>query len=287
MTAALSQKKLAIAERVEYDGLDKAARKSFVGISDFIHKTRPEVSKHSAMLRNRLLRAGDEANIFWERVEAGMPLSTAVRLLVECEKEWSEAGARGSMDGIVHRRLARYNCEGTERRSGTKVYRASSASNRATRIARGAEAPRERKDGTQGRHKTAVREAIAAWVASRLPHGDKQAVMLAEGCMREVEVILDSLTSRITQAQPKRADLFAACDRLNIPRPKWGQRADQERAWKNRRSALRSVHPDTLGHDGGRDAFQGIKDAYDIIVAYNDSLNVSLLENGDSDGSEK
>ena len=291
------QKKLAMAERREYDGLSAEERRAYDDIGDFVHKHYPEVTERSAMLRSRLFLAGSRADAFWKRVEDGMPLSTAVRLLGECEKEWRQVGADApDIDEFIRRRLARYDSEGTVRRVGDRVFRASTSSGRASRIAQGAEAPREKKDRFQGRLKTAVREAIAAWVASRLPRGDRQVSVLAGECMREVEVVLDSFTARITQAQPRRADLFAACDRLNIPRPRWGQRADQERAWKNRRSALRSLHPDTLGHEGGREAFQGIKDSYDIIVAYNDSLPGKASApaetntdkgSGDNDGPEK
>ena len=266
-------KKLALAERRAYNALGAEARKGYEDIGDFVCKQDPSVSKRSAELRSRLLLAGDRADVLWERVEAGMPLSTAARLLREAEQEWQRTAEDSrDMEEVLRERLRTYDSAGTVRRVGDKVFRtASTTTTRAAKIAKG-ESKVVPKKGNPGRHKTIVREAIAAWIASRIGKSDSFGRMV-DDAMREIEVVLDSLSSRIGRAVPSRSELFSACDMLNIPRPKWGKRADQDRAWKNRTSALKATHPDTLGHDGAVRAFQEIKDAYDVIAAYNDSID--------------
>jgi hypothetical protein len=292
-------KELAIAERREYDNASPEIRKSLRrGIYEFIRKVHPEVKAEGAKHRSRLLLAGDRADLLWERVEAGMPLSTAVRLLHEAEAAHVKVGKAGDIHDVIRAHLARYDSSGTVRRtSGGKVYRATQSKGRARRIAKGearASAPRSpSKRGLKG----ATRDAIAAWLAARLPKDDDRAPQWVEECMREVEAVLDSFAQRFSWQTPKRARLYAACDLLNVSRPRWGQRADQERAWRNRRAALRSTHPDTLGHEGGREAFQGINDAYQDIVAYNDSLDLNPVmplapettkeENGNGNGDKQ
>jgi hypothetical protein len=264
-------KKLAIAERKEYDALSAEERKLYADIGDFVHKRRPEISETSASHRSRLLLAGGRADVLWTRVAQGMPLSTAVRLLRDAEKAWRKNSFDFDLDALLGERIARYDGEGTARRvGGGKVVRTQTTAARASRIAKGEARPARR---PPARHKTAVREAIAAWVASRLPEGDERAVMMVDDLMREVEVILSSFSARLDRSLPSRAELFEACDLLNVPRPKWGKRVDQKRAWKNRKAALKSTHPDTLGHNGGIEAFQAIKDAYDVIARYNDSID--------------
>lgn len=264
-------KKLAIAERKEYDALTVDERKLYADIGDFVHKRRPEISETSASHRSRLLLAGGRADVLWGRVAQGMPLSTAVRLLRDAEKSWRKNSFDFDLDALLAERIARYDADGTARRvGGGKVVRTQTTTARASRIAKGEARPERR---PPARHKTAVREAIAAWVASRLPKGDERAVTMVDDLMREVEVILSSFSARLDRSLPSRAELFEACDLLNVPRPKWGKRADQNRAWKNRKAALKSTHPDTLGHNGGIEAFQAIKDAYDVIARYNDSVD--------------
>jgi hypothetical protein len=288
-------KKLALSERRAYDALGAEARKAYEDIGDFVHKQDPSVSKRCAELRSRLLLAGDRADVLWERVEAGMPLSTAARLLREAEQEWQRTAEDSrDMEEVLRERLRTYDSAGTVRRVGGKVFRTTSTTtSRAAKIAKGES--KVSKKSNSSRHKTIVREAIAAWIASRIGKSENFGRMV-DDAMREIEVVLDSLSSRIQRAVPSRSELFSACDMLNIPRPKWGKRADQERAWKNRTSALKATHPDTLGHDGAVRAFQGIKDAYDVIAAYNDSMdaihnpregNTDLVEGEQSEEGER
>lgn len=282
------EKKLAIAERREYDALSSEERKLYEDIGDFVSRKNPLISSRQAELRGRLLLAGDRADPLWKKVADGLPLSTAARLLREAESEWRRTAADDSrgMDAVLRERIENYERSGVVRRAGGRVFRTAgeTVASRAAKIAKG-----EVSRGTLGeghvaqeasgksrkapaRHKTLVREAIAAWIASRMPRGDERTDAIVEDAMREIEVVLDSLSARVNISIPSRAGLFEACDMLNIPRPRWGKRADQERAWKHRKAALRSTHPDTLGHNGGVRAFQVIKDAYDSVVAYNDSL---------------
>lgn len=274
MTVSTKDKDLAIDERSAYDAAPAELRGKR-GIYDFIKKTRPKSSAEGAKQRARLLNAGDRADQFWLRVEAGMPLSTAVRLLCECEAAL-KTGKSGAFQDVVRARLARYDTEGTLRMTADgKTYRASQSKERAARIAKGQDRPRGPRSASKRNLKGAARDAIAAWLAARLPKDDERAEQWVADCMREVETVLDSFAQRFTWQVPKRNLLNASCDLLNVPRPRWGQRADQERAWKHRRAALRSHHPDVVGHEGGVEAFQAISDAYQNIVAYNDSLDLN------------
>lgn len=288
--------KLAISERQEYEAATPEERKGHKDLAYFIHAKHPDRSTVSIQTRNRLNRVGEHATIFWERIAAGMPLRTASVLLRECEVAWktmSTKDKRGSsFDDIARKRLATYDSHGHIRTGkGGKIYRATSPTLRATRVAKGEISARGASSSsrtvTLTQHKTIVRDAVAAWMAARVPKDDPRAGVWTTECMREIEVVLTSFTSRFGAAKPRRDELFSACDLLNIPRPRWGKPADQKRAWKNRRSVLKSTHPDTLGHEGGLGAYHGITEAYNIIVAYNDSLNPNPNANekaGESDG---
>lgn len=278
-------KKLALAERKEYDAAKPEERKASgkSGIGAFIHMRHPEVMVNDARHRCRLLQAGDAADIFWARVEDGMPLVTAITLLAECSRVWRESGKGEGVtqDDVIRERLIRYDSEGFIRKTADgKVYRASSTHGRSSRIASGKEPA---KKTPSARHKTIVREAIAAWIASRLPKDDERAAAWAMEAMREVELLLSTFSNRFSNQPPDKSALRNACDLLGIPRPKWGQPADQERARKNQRAALRKIHPDVIGDDSGVEAFQAINDSYNIIIAYNDSFG-SKNKNGNGNG---
>ncbi|HYX20440.1 MAG TPA: J domain-containing protein [Thermoanaerobaculia bacterium] len=273
MTVSTKEKDLALEERTAYEAAGPELRGKR-GMYEFIKKTRPAASAEGAKSRARLLNAGDRADQFWLRVETGMPLSTAVRLLFECEQTHVKSGKVGGFQDVVRARLERYDSEGTLHVTPDgRSYRVSQSKGRAARIAKGQERPRGPRSSSKRNLKGAARDAIAAWLSARLPKGDDRAEQWVADCMREVETVLDSFAQRFTWPTPKRNRLNASCDLLNIPRPRWGQRADQERAWKNRRSALRAHHPDVMGHEGGVEAFQAINDAYQDVVAYNDSLD--------------
>jgi hypothetical protein len=279
-------KKLALAERKEYDAAKPEERKACgkAGIGAFIHMRHPDVMVNNVRHRCRLLAAGDAADIFWARVEDGMPLVTAVTLFAECARVWREKNGKGegvTQDDVIRERLIRYDSEGHIRTTAAgKVYRASSTFGRSKRIASGEESA---KKTPSGRHKTIVREAIAAWIASRLPKNDERAAAWAMEAMREVELLLTTFSNRFSNQPPDKSGLRNACDLLGIPRPVWGRPADQARARKNQRAALRKIHPDVIGDDSGVEAFQAINDAYEAIVAYNDSLG-SRNGNGNGNG---
>jgi hypothetical protein len=269
----LKERELAIEERKEYDaaspGERGSDRKSY-GIDKFIRRKHPDRIATQVAWRSRILLAGDHAMPLWERIATGMPLVTAIRILRESQDEWRAGKHQEDYTGILKRHLSAYDSTGVIRHLNGKQFRASSPSRRATRIAKG-----ESRQPVHTRvHRANVRNAVAAWVAARLAAGLDEAKRdsLVEECMREVEMMLDSFALRMRSERPARSQLYDACDVLNIPRPKWGQRADQERAWKNRKKSLAATHPDSLGHEGGKAAFQAINDAYNVIVAYNDSL---------------
>jgi len=276
------EQKLAISEREEYETATAEERKTQKDMAYFIHARHPERSSIAVQTRNRLNRAGEHASIFWERIAAGMPLRTAADLFRECESTWKKLSAKqqqaASFDEVAKKRLAAYDNHGHIRMGkGGKIYRATSPTVRAQRVAKGELSARGAAGTTSRRHtlvvhKAIVRDAVAAWVAAKIPNDPRASAWTIE-CMREIEVVLESFAMRFLAAKPKRDDLYGACDQLNIPRPRWGKPADQKRAWKNRRSVLKSTHPDALGHEGGLGAYHAIIEAYNIIIAYNDSLS--------------
>jgi len=273
VTTMTKEKELAMAERALFEAAPAADRSGLKrGIGDFIRVKRPGTSAASAAHRSRLLLAGERADLLWERVDQGMPLSTACRILHEAQVEHLEAGKEGDIQAVVKKCLARYDSEGILHVVNGKAFRVTHAKGRAARIAKGRARQKGRRGGGDKHLKGDVRDAVAAWLAARLPKDDERVEGWVEECMKEVEVVLDSFTRRFTWPAPKRSKIFAACDLLNVARPRWGSRADQERAWKHRKAALRKLHPDTVGHDGEKEAFQAINDAYQTVVAYNDSL---------------
>jgi hypothetical protein len=281
--------KLAFSERQEYETTPLEERKKHKNLVGFIKHRYPERSTDKIKIRSTLYLAGSRAAIFWQRIEEGMPLSTASNLFLVCETMWTAKSKREqasmAFDDVVRERLARYDAQGNVRSKNGKTWRTSTPIARAARVAKGEEkaAIKDPGDVASTQHKTVVREAIAAWAAARLPKNDPRAATWAADLMREVEVVLSSFASRIKMDKPSRDELFAACSLLNIPRPRWGQPADIKRAWRNRRAVLRANHPDALGHDGGRDAYQAASDAYDVIAAYNDSLNPNPNMTGEPD----
>jgi hypothetical protein len=274
-----AMQKLAFEERMTYEAASPEERDKYEHFADFIHAKYPERSKRAVSIRSKLHYAGERARLFWLRIDAGMALTTASNLLLECERAWHVRGGatkeEPTFEDTVRAHLAKYDSSGTLRTVGGKSYRATTPTGRAARIAKGEDAsPADEKSKqlSSNQHKAHVREAIAGWVAARLPKGDPRASSFTAEFMREIEAVLYTFTQRFTNAIPKRHELFAACDLLNVPRPRWGQPVDQKRAWTNRRAALRATHPDTLGHDRETNAYQQVNDAYAIIVAYNDSL---------------
>jgi hypothetical protein len=284
MTVMTKEKELALAERREYDSVTPEERVAVAkkvgrtGISYFINARHPETSSRAAALRSRLLLAGDRADLLWKRIDAGMPLTTACWLLAECEATHHKAGKRGDIQEVIKKRLDRYDREGSIRVVGGKVVRATLAMGRAERIASGQEqvsASRRVTPGSKRWLRGAARDAIAAWIAAFLPKGDERAAAWSAECLREVEVLLDSFARRFSRDPPNKRQLFEACNLLNVPRPRWGQRVDQEKARKHQRAALRPLHPDIRGDNSGTEAFQAINEAYQTIVAYNDSLGLN------------
>ena len=293
LKAMTEEQKLAISERQEYEAATREERKPYHNISAFIKAKYPERSSAGISIRSKLHLAGDRASIFWERIDDGMPLATAANLMRDSEKAWAQKSNKergsdekerlASFTKVAVERLERYDAQGMVRTMNGKMYRSMPPTDRAIRIAKGEAAPRghgkgspstkKNKEAVLTQHKTIVRESIAAWIAARLPKGDSRVPALTMEFMREIEVVLTSFTQRLSMSKPNRDQLFSACDLLNIPRPRWGKPADQKRAWKNRRAVLKSTHPDTLGHEGGLGAYHGITEAYNIVVAYNDSLN--------------
>jgi hypothetical protein len=300
------EKELAQSERAEFDAASHEDKKKCKrhGIGDFINMKHPGISQQSVKNRARLLLAGDRAETLWQRIDKeGMPLRTAVRLLIDAEHAWAEDGRKAPVTGYIEARLIRYDSEGTVRvLADGKTYRSMGPKERAAKIARGAgeealplrEQGRSRAGGSGGgggvgvggggggapqtrfgeqrAAKTAVRAAIAAWIATRIPEDDDRAEEWTDDCLRDVESLLDSFSKRFEWPAPRKARLMRSCDLLNVPRPRWGKPVDQQRAWKHQKASLRATHPDVLGHEGGREAFQAFKDAYQDIVAYNDSL---------------
>ncbi len=267
------EKEKAIAERAAFYAATPNERKKY-GSVDKMAAAMGGTSSRASGLRGRLLLAGDRADIFWQRIEAGMPLTTAVDLLRESELAFRARSESRSIDEVIAEVLARYENTGHVRTSADgKVFRTrGTLQERAARIAKGEAAPRATNGSGKPGTRAAIREACAAWVAQFVSPDDPRTDALTADVLREIEVVLESFSNRLRPSEVSKKHLHAACDRLNIPRPRWGQRADQERAWKHRKAALRATHPDALGHDGGREAFQSIKDAYDVLVAYNDGL---------------
>jgi hypothetical protein len=272
---------LAIEERMDYETTPSKEREKYKHLGDFIHSKHPDRSTRAISIRSKLHYSGERARLFWLRIEAGMALTTANNLLFECEQTWRKRGGatteEPTFDDLVKSRLEKYDSSGSVRSVRGKTFRTATPTGRAASIAKGAGDPvtngKKTKVVAPTRHKSNVRDAIAGWAASRLPEGDSRIASWTDEFMREIEVILETFSLRFKQTIPKRHELFQACILLNIPRPRWGLRADQERAWKNRRSALKATHPDRAGSgEDARDAFQNINDSYALIVAYNDSL---------------
>lgn len=270
------EKKRAIAERELFDSAPAEDKKSAHTIGKFIAELDPTTSSRAADLRSRLLLAGERADVFWQQVAVGMPLTTAVRLLREAEHVWRRDCGNRTHEDVIAEVIAAYEKTGHVRRVGDRVFRTRGTPfEREAQIAQG-KARKSAPAVTELTHKSkprgAVREACATWVASILPKNDPRIEGLAHDLVREIDMVLESFSRRLRPEPVMREHLLAACDLLNIPRPKWGRRADQERAWKHRKAALRATHPDALGHEGGRDAFQAINNAYDVVVSYNDNL---------------
>src|SRR5271155_403459 len=124
--------KLAMAEREEYDSASDADRKGFQNIGDFIHSRHPESSPAGVVRRCRLLRAGDRGVIFWDQIETGMSITTAVTLLRECENICN-ADKTKNFDDVVLDRLLQYESMDVARIQGGKIVRGKLPTARATR----------------------------------------------------------------------------------------------------------------------------------------------------------
>lgn len=82
--------------------------------------------------------------------------------------------------------------------------------------------------------------------------------------------------TRVAKNQPidvDRLKVLAACDTLNVPRPKPGRPVDLAKAKRHQRQAVRAYHPDMNGGDQKhRNEFEAAVKAYDVLEVYNESL---------------
>lgn len=275
----------AIKERALFDALPADERRKYHGgCGAYIAATDATTSSNAVEKRQRLLLAGPHADPFWLKIEhEGMPIATAISLLRQAKTEWRAVkGTTRSLESVIATVIQRYESAGHVRYVGDRVVRTrDKIADRVERIARGES---NGKTGSKGTPRQAVREAIASWAHETFQRRDERLEGLVADCVREVDLVLDTFVNRMRPKSIDKKRLHHACDMLNIPRPKWGRRADDKRAWKNRSRALAAMHPDTLGDDSAKDAFQAIKDAYDVVISYNDSLDLGRTSETEGEG---
>lgn len=117
-------------------------------------------------------------------------------------------------------------------------------------------------------------------IMSVLPDGipDVERRRIEKQVYGDLSSAYDVVRIRITRKQSApvpidRLKVLAACDVLNVSRPKAGKPVDLVLAKTNQRAAVRAYHPDANGgNESTRNEFEAAVKAYEVLEAYNESL---------------
>jgi hypothetical protein len=119
-----------------------------------------------------------------------------------------------------------------------------------------------------------IREAVAEIVGEAAIDEDEREDLI-KLVIAEIELVITTFRARVGRARTRSvswAKVREACTLLSIPVPKRGRLCDLVAARKHQRSVMKVSHPDVVGNDSGRGAYEAVAQAYQVLVAYNDSL---------------
>ena len=108
-----------------------------------------------------------------------------------------------------------------------------------------------------------------------------------DDAMGQIKQVFTDLQERLRRASSRtlvRRQIVEACHVLGMDPPKPGESVDLKRAWRQRRTLLRDLHPDARGGDESKtEAFNQVTNAYRDLEAYNDQIE----RNTDDGNSER
>lgn len=228
-------------------------------------------SVHATMCRISLLNAGSPADPLWNAIdEEGMPISTAVRLLVAARRRG------GSLPWGIETVMSEW------RRTGVETKTADGATFRRRRPGEVVESPsrfvfaairRQLKDHLQKRGTTLK---------------DDEIHRLLDEFEREVDVLVTSYQNRVAAAEqrargktlpPSRSSVVDACTTLSIDPPRAGYAVDLTKARRHQRRLGAKYHPDAnRGSNHMINEYNAVMKAYAVLEEYNEAMGPSNEE---------
>ncbi len=242
------------------------------GIGASLYTPGSSTSTYSITLRHELFRVGSAADPLWARVDSGMPLHTAVRILrntrIRCYPNPI------SVDAVIAE-IDRYDASG---RIGTV-----SSNQKPSDTPRASKSEPPTATGAWDK----IREGVEAIVADRLQDAPEEArKQLKAEFDLELRRAVSWLQSRVYLASkirstsivvPVRKDVLNWCAVLHMDPPKSGQAVDDKLLKKQFRSLSLKYHPDVNSQNPNRaEAQSRISEAYHGLDKYNESLKENV-----------
>ena len=225
--------------------------------------------------RSRLRSAADAADPLWMAMEAeGLPLRTARILLVQAMRRSSEA-----TPGFV----AGYEGWKEECERALEAWRERSVVVRGP----GGQLVRRHKQGAKtidpNRAIDDIRDRAVTYATA---HGrtipKAEARNLVAEFVGELDALLSGFELRVKREQKRAIDgaedrvshrkVREACETLNLPKPRPGERVDVVELKKHYRALAAQYHPDRTGNEESRHLFEAVVAAYRLLEQYNEEI---------------
>lgn len=243
--------------------------------------------------RANLLSWGPVVDVFWERLETDMTLSTAIDLLRTAKKLPGEIGE------AVQKAVRDYDAlpNATKLPDGKVIRKHGLASlpDRRERVDRRAterEREREReREGTRTRVNGSaetetvwnqIRGALGSYIAARLVGLDPRvAEEIYRDFERDLNLVVDDYQRKIDRTRSAgekgnritRRMVVSACSDLALDPPRPGVSVDLGAARRQQRKLAKLYHPDSnLGDETTRALYERVIQAYQRLDAYNEGL---------------
>jgi len=250
------------------------------GLGDYMRERLGAQPTH-ALCRQQLLLAGARVELLWARVDAGMPLNTAISILR------SVKGAEDVAVALV-KALEVYDTTGYEARMPDgKVVRRRSPS----RLRKSGEPGPSAEFSHDRSFWRSLRATMSGYVNARLAGCDPTD---ADKLLRRFEVDLNLLIADFQDAissVPKRGieitaisrqALFAACRTLHMDPPRIGRHVDMKLAGLQKKRLARVYHPDVHGgSEVTRGQFEAVMQAHKVCEKYNEMLPAPAVKSAE------
>lgn len=241
-------------------------------------------SPKGVRVRSQIFRAGPDVAILWDRIEKGMGLYVAHRILVSAMK------ADDGLLEAINRELAEYDSLGPDVLSptgGTFKRRPPRERKSDPPPQSSIPKPPSSSDSIPKNPWRKIRSAMDELLEEQLKSADKDVIDEVRAAFKaEVQRMVIWLRSRVnagadvapmdvilSQGQ-SRKNVLDWCKTLKVQAPKPGLSVDEEELKRKYRAFARTTHPDRPS--GNTEKMAIINDAYQGLISYNFSLKSDI-----------